>query len=302
MYSQLDTVPRLLIEVDLQPVQGRRFQPTGFPDIGAAEYESGGKSYLLVESEASMANRLEAAIWDSANADLVPALEGMPYVSAEVAGLSSTNSLLEAHRLNSPYILPAIQADLAKELSWTGKPCLDPGALAAYLLKHDPNSLLHGVFFSNLKPGGLKHTRLVSSFIEAEDVAMAVSGGVKFDRLDPSGDTGKGKGNVPFQRLEYTGKITLYFKLDLHRLRAFGLGKEAESFVIALSLYKLRRLLDWEMRLRTSCDLQVRDIRGTAPTDFTLESEDELAQRVRTGIAALRKAKRFADVRQVTVS
>jgi len=37
--EKLKGVPRLLLEVELQPVQGDRFQPTGFPDLGAAIYE-----------------------------------------------------------------------------------------------------------------------------------------------------------------------------------------------------------------------------------------------------------------------
>jgi len=31
--SALANQPRLLIEVELQPIQGDRFQPTGFPDL-----------------------------------------------------------------------------------------------------------------------------------------------------------------------------------------------------------------------------------------------------------------------------
>ncbi len=51
--------PRLLIEARLKPVQGTRFQPTGFPEIGAAEYDGPeGEKMLLVESAQSMANRL----------------------------------------------------------------------------------------------------------------------------------------------------------------------------------------------------------------------------------------------------
>ena len=40
---------RLLIEARLRPVQGARFQPTGFPNLGHAVYESpngGGQNHL----------------------------------------------------------------------------------------------------------------------------------------------------------------------------------------------------------------------------------------------------------------
>jgi CRISPR-associated protein Csb1 len=73
--------PRLLIEVDLAPIAGTRFQPTGFPDLQAATYQSAdGKEMLLVESAQSMANRLEAVCWDEADEKPVAALDGLPYV------------------------------------------------------------------------------------------------------------------------------------------------------------------------------------------------------------------------------
>ena len=37
-FSALANEPRLLLEVPLKPLQGSRFQPTGFPDLGAATY------------------------------------------------------------------------------------------------------------------------------------------------------------------------------------------------------------------------------------------------------------------------
>jgi CRISPR-associated protein Csb1 len=33
IFTTLQAVPRLLIEAELYPVQGDRFQPTGFPDL-----------------------------------------------------------------------------------------------------------------------------------------------------------------------------------------------------------------------------------------------------------------------------
>src|SRR5690606_34761287 len=80
--SPLRDAPRLLLEADLRPVQGTRFQPTGFPDLGPAQYEMpDGTSMLLVESAQSMANRLEAACWDQVSNDWVEPLRGLPYVN-----------------------------------------------------------------------------------------------------------------------------------------------------------------------------------------------------------------------------
>jgi len=50
-FTTLDQSPRLLMEANLTPLQGTRFQPTGFPDLGAATYDGpGGNRMLLVES------------------------------------------------------------------------------------------------------------------------------------------------------------------------------------------------------------------------------------------------------------
>src|SRR5512135_2697599 len=109
-FSALTSAPRLLLEVSLRPVQGDRFQPTGFADLGAARYTlaDGKTDMLLVESAQSIANRLESAVWDDAKGDLIEALKGLPYVRVNVNGkdgaLGVTTTLHEPHRLNSGYI------------------------------------------------------------------------------------------------------------------------------------------------------------------------------------------------------
>ena len=78
--TALDNAPRLLIEARLKPVQGTRFQPTGFPNLGHAVYDSpdGQGRTVLVESAQSMANRLETVCWDEVADDWVAPLRGLP--------------------------------------------------------------------------------------------------------------------------------------------------------------------------------------------------------------------------------
>lgn len=153
-FEQLTKAPRLLLEVDLKPLQGTRFQPTGFPDLGAAEYEvAGGTRMLLVESAQSMANRMEAVCWDNVAADWVVPLRGLPYVRvADKSGTPITTSILEAHRLNSPYILESTDSTffnrLKEELGSLEEGRVDLHRLGATLLKYDVNALLHGVFIT----------------------------------------------------------------------------------------------------------------------------------------------------------
>lgn len=274
-FDALATAPRLLFEAHLQPLQGTRFQPTGFPNLGAATYDGpNGERMLLVESAQSMANRLETVCWDKAADDWVVPLRGLPLVKVIKKSKAKdgqevqeplTNSVLEAHRINSPYILEGKDKSvfnfLKSELAEMEEGPVDIKRLAAVLLKLDANALIHGVFLakSDLAGGRLRLPRALSSFVEAEEVKEAQSGGVKNDHVNPSGDTGKGFGNVPFARSEFTSpKITVYFNLDLAQIRAFGLGDAISRLLIALALFKIQALLRSGLRLRTACDLEVK--------------------------------------------
>ena len=283
--TTLSLVPRLLLEVPLKPLQGTRFQPTGFPDLGAATYEHNQVSMLLVESAQSMANRLEAVCWDEATDDVVPPLCGLPYVKVVSDGKIATNSILESHRINSPYILEGADKSffekLKNELGAMATGRVDLKLLASVLLKYDLNALIHGVFLAKkeLAGGRLRLPRMLSAFIEANNTSVVASGGVKKDEVDPSGDAKKGFGHVPFHRDEYTaGTITAYFNLDLAQLRGYGLPKEAETLLIALSLYKIQKVLRDGLRLRTACDLEpIGEVIVKRPvTGFVLPSINEL--------------------------
>lgn len=315
--SELAADSRLLIEADLRPVQGHRFQPTGFPDLGAATYQNpDGVDMLLVESAQSMANHLEGVCWDAAEDDLVQVLAGLPYVRVHVPatrGKDYTTSILEFHRLNSPYIMGSeggfretlsIEAGISRRgASTTSKDSsdkdktgnIDIGEVARACFKYDPGSVLHGVFLEKID-GRARLTRLLSAFIEATDVKQVESGGVKFDRINPSGNTGEGFGHVPFHRTEYVAKtITAYFSFDLAALRGYGLGSEAERLLITLALWKIAAFLDGDLRLRTACDLEVVETRVTRPSKFMMPTMDALDESIREAIAACTACGMFAQ-------
>ncbi len=270
---------RLLFKISLEPVQGSRFQPTGFPSLGAARFQTVNGESLLVESAQSMANHLEMTIWDAAKKDVKVELDGLSHVRVMRKGEFLTDTILESHRLNSPYLLEGTDKTfldkLKGELGVLETGPVDRRRLAKVILKYDINSLLHGVFLAKkeLAGGRLRVARALSAFIEADDVRVAASGGVKDDHVNPSGDTKAGFGNVPFARDEYTAQsIILYVNLDLTQVRGYGLGDAAERLLMLLSLYKLRILTDEDMRLRTACDFQVKDgdIRATMPEEWRL--------------------------------
>ena len=216
---------------------------------------------LLVESAQSMANRLEAVCWDETTDDWVNPLRGLPCVEVQSKdGKKMINSVLAAHRLNSPYTLESqdktFMKKLKAELEIKELTAVDIRLLARTLFKYDINSLIHGVFLAKkeIAGGRMRLPRALSAFIEAKSVTIVASGGVKKDVIDPKGDYRKGFGNVIFHREEFCGKIIAYFILDLALIRGFGLGKDAEALLTALPLFKIRRFLEKGLRLRTALD------------------------------------------------
>ncbi len=264
--KELEKVNRLLFTVPLRPVQGDRFQPTGFPNLGAATYQTKDGAKLLVESAQSMANRLESTCWNVANNTPVDALKGISHATVNRKGAFLTDSMLEPHRINSPYLLKGKDKtffnQLKSQLGGLEEGPIDRKKLSKALLKFDVGSLIHGVFLAQkeLAGGRLRIARALSVFIEAAGVSIAASGGVKNDHVNPSGAAKDGFGNVPFSRDEFVAdKIDCHINLDLAQIRGYGLDKDAEKLIILLALFRIRKLLDGDLRLRTACDLEPVD-------------------------------------------
>ncbi len=265
---------KLLLEIELKPVQGDRFQPTGFPNLGAAVYETpDNKRNILLESPQSMANRFEKICMKGEGPYIDDELKGLSYILVHLqvksdkdnAGFDAyTSSLVEAHRLNSPFIIKNtdFREKFKQKTKYQKGKIGDWHQYAKAVFYYDINSLIHGIFFSNFEDGRIKFPRVLSSFIEAINVNEAESGGTKFNAFDPSGvivikgDTKNVYGNVPYQKTEYTaGYIKAYFNLDIELIKSYRLDKSAEDLLINLSLYKITKFLETGLRLRTACDL-----------------------------------------------
>ena len=304
--TALDGKPRLLIEAALAPVQGTRFQPTGFPNLGPAAYDSpdGQGRTLLVESAQSMANRLETVCWDDVADDWVAPLRGLPYVRVvDGDGSRLTNSVLEAHRINSEYIARAKGFEkITEKMDFQkGRPFDVRSQLVPALLEFDINSLIHGVFLEEVA-GIIRLPRTLSAFIEADRATVAPSGGVKFNRVDPT--LKEGEGNVPFPRDEWVAEaITAYFNLDLRQIRAFGLDADSERLLILLVFFKIRKFLAEGLRLRTACDLDLDpgEVTVTRPEGFELPTLDEIESDLLTLIETTAAKGLFGESRVLTV-
>lgn len=302
--SPLADKSRLLFDIELRPVQGKRFQPTGFPGLGAAEFNVGTTKYVLVESAQSMANRFEAVCWDNNEQDLVSVLRGLSHITVnDKNGEFLTDSILEAHRLNSPYILENPNVELTdqikKDLEVDNSPVSIP-RFASVLLEYDANALVHGLFISkkDIAGGRYRLPRALSAFIEAEKVNIAASGGVKNDAVNPSGDTGKGFGNVPFSRDEYSAeKIYLYVNLDLTQLRGLRLAEQVVEMLILLSLYKLSAFINRGMRLRTACDFELVNSQVTSRDgQFHLPELSDIEHDLRKAIANCQSSMKNSEI------
>ena len=296
----LDGERRLLIEADLVPKQGDRFQATGFPDLGAAEYEgSDGTELLLVESSQSMANRLEDVCLDDSKGDFVKELYGLPMIKVtDKDGAPLTNTVREAHRINSYYIFESdskgkeVKDAFDKLRTQTGWD-VGPATIAQILFGIDPNSLLHGMWIArkDVAGGRVRLPRVISAFIEARKIKRAISGGVKLDHINPGKEEGgggakEGQGNIPYPTVEHTAEtITAYFSIDLEQIRGYHLSSEKSDLLYALALWKIRRFLDTGLRLRTACDLKISgDLRCT-PDSFVLPDSERLDKMVKDAMS-----------------
>lgn len=295
---------RMILNARLQPVAGSRFQSTGFPDLGPAIFDrpladGGNERCLLVESNQSMANRLEAMAWDASEQAPHPVVATLPWVKviADDGDRYLTSSRTEAHRLASAFVKNATTQEgstvielIKRRLGLLDDTPLAPRTIAEEVFRLDPFCLIHGVFFADKQwPGQPKITRALTASIEAHGIQEVVSGGVKRDDVRHSlndkeeGGTKEGYGSVPFSRVEFTAReIVATFVLDLALLESFGLPEPARDVLQAVALWEVRSLLDGGLRLRTACDLVV--VEGQA---LDLPSLDDLESRIADDLCAV---------------
>jgi len=289
---------RILLDVQLEPAIGSRFQPTGFPDLGPAEFQRpDGAACLIVESAQSMANHLEGTAWNDAESRPAEAFTALPYVRVvDGAGAYLTSSRTEAHRLASAFVknsahegVPMMDV-IRDRLGLKADTPLDHRRIARAVFALDPFALVHGVFFADKAwLGQPKIARALTSFVEAIGVSRAESGGVKRDHVRHStadvGGSSEGYGSVPFARTEWTAKeIIASFSVDRRQLRSYGLGAAGTQLLEHICLWEIRALLDDGLRLRTACDFvpsgeRIVDRDGTALASLA-DLSDQIASDV----------------------
>lgn len=250
---------RIFITAELEPSNGDpRIQPTGFPDIGPVLYPdpSGLQGLIcLIESEASMANRLEdVCLADKYTGTLNPAFRGLPYIkltgNGEANGVFKTSSSIDGHRFASEYVMGArgrlqgaggtaemssfqAPADGNREMvelvkARLGMPAGDscPAAnvpeIFRLAMEYDPLSLIHGFQISvknKLTFVGLRSPRALTASIVGLNCERVSVPGIRFDPIG-TGDAGQ----AIFQKQRVTAKtIEARFSIDVGLLASLRL-------------------------------------------------------------------------------
>ena len=126
----------------------------------------------------------------------------------------------------------------------------------------DPNSLVHGVLFPQWQ---IKIPRALTAHLEAFGAARVDRSGVKFDRL------GKTTSGQPIFAVDdvTAGSIRATFVLDISLIQSFGrmkkdgdeetqlgLSENQREFLIALALWKIKKLTEDAFRFRSDCHLR----------------------------------------------
>src|SRR5438128_4350494 len=181
---------RIFITTELEPSNGDpRIQPTGFPDIGPVLYPDPAEKdglICLIESEASMANRLEEVCFSNKyEGTLRDTFADLPYLKAQTgtgnSAVLKTTSTLDGHRFASGFLAKGkanfgngertlvehIKDSLGMAADGKTMPIANVPNVFPLVLTLDAMSLIHGFQVSNEQISfvGLRLPRALSASI-----------------------------------------------------------------------------------------------------------------------------------------
>jgi len=137
----------------------------------------------------------------------------------------------------------------------------------------DPNSLVHGVLFPQWQ---IKIPRALTAHLEAFGAGRVDRSGVKFDRL------GKTTSGQPIFAVDdaVAESIRAIFVLDVSLIRSFGrtkdgktvgLSEKQQEFLVALALWKIRKLLASPFRFRSGCHLRCTSLKSEQDVEIDVD-------------------------------
>jgi len=289
---------RIFITAKLEPSNGDpRIQPTGFPDIGPVLYPDPAEKdglICLIESEASMANRLEeVCLSNKYEGTLKDAFAGLPYLRAQTGtgntAVLKTTSTLDGHRFASDFLAKGkarfngadteeqtlaayIKATLGMAADGKTMPIANVPNVFPLVLSLDAMSLIHGFQVSNEQISfvGLRLPRALSASIIGTGCERISVPGIKFN----VGQVESESGQAIFQKARITAKkIEARFSIDVGLLTSLRLDSPGENgapgqhqaaraqLLLAIALWKVAAFLDLlsvELSLRTECKLRLK--------------------------------------------
>lgn len=291
---------RIFITAELEPSNGDpRIQPTGFPDVGPVLYpdpaEKNG-NICLIESEPSMANRLEEVCFSNEyEGTLKNTFTGLPYLKAQTGTANSavlkTTSTLDGHRFASDFLAKGkanfgtgemtlaehIKGALGMASEGKTMPIANVPNVFPLVCELDTMSLIHGFQVSNEQISfvGLRMPRALAAAIIGFGCERISVPGIKFN----VGQVESESGQAIFQKQRITAKrIEARFSIDVALLTSLRLlapdtedqegvsGDQIQSYrvhlLLAIALWKIAAFLDLlrvELSLRTECKLRLKN-------------------------------------------
>lgn len=286
---------RIFVTAELEPSNSDpRIQPTGFPDVGPVLYPDPAEKdglICIIESEASMANRLEEVCFSNKyEGTLKDTFAGLPYLKAQTgtgaAAVLKTTSTLDGHRFASDFLAKGRanfgtgDQTLAEHIKTTlgmlegGKtmPIANVPNVFPLVLGLDTMSLIHGFQISNEQISfvGLRLPRALSASVIGLGCERISVPGIKFN----VGQVESESGQAIFQKARITAKkIEARFSIDVGLLTSLRLDTPGENgepgehqaargqLLLAIALWKVAAFLDLlsvELSLRTECKLRIK--------------------------------------------
>jgi CRISPR-associated protein Csb1 len=291
---------RIFITADLEPSNGDpRIQPTGFPDVGPVLYpdpnpdkEKNNGLICLIESEPSMANRLEEVCFSNKyEGTLKDTFKGLPYLRAQTGAGSTavlkTASTLDGHRFASDFLAKGkanfgngektlaehIKNSLGMNPDGKTMPIANVPNVFPLVLGLDAMSLIHGFQVSNefISFVGLRLPRALSASVIGLGCERIGVPGIKFN----VGQVESESGQAIFQKPRITAKkIEARFSIDVGLLTSLRLDTPGANdapgqhqaaraqLLLSIALWKVAAFLDLlsvELSLRTECKLRLKN-------------------------------------------
>ncbi|MDR9402924.1 MAG: type I-U CRISPR-associated RAMP protein Csb1/Cas7u [Halothece sp. Uz-M2-17] len=290
-------------------------KPPMFLDVGVSQAYLPWEQRLdvLLNTPQATANQLEALIWDEVNQDIIPELQGLPYI--EIRNTRANNQFLAStltlpHRIGTAYLSrhkdAMLDGDRFRDVL---KRRVKEQGIYRAVFELDPISIVLGCFLSHIQ-GNMRIPRVVTGQFVAQGAVAMPNGGASHDPISAAGDSvvtkgyfvkeakekGKtkfkditrasevGLGNVPYVRESYQAEDYLgKFVIDTRLVDAApNLPDAAKELISLLSQYLVAKFLSEPMMLRSECYFQVKEIKGTDP-DLPSKVEDlqqELQQKI----------------------